>query len=65
MSSRVNEEALSFPSESIKFPLWWEKGSLVNTKFASRVQVVLPKILGSLNIITRTSAEFSRKGDVK
>ncbi len=35
MSGHVEEEALSFPSEFIKFPLWWERGSLVNTKFAS------------------------------
>ncbi len=32
---------------------------------SSRVQVVLPKILGSLSIINRTSAEFSRKKDVQ
>lgn len=31
----VKEEALSFPSEFIKFPLRWEQGSLVNTKFVS------------------------------
>lgn len=50
MSSRVEEDALSFPSHSIKSPLRRHKRSLVNTKFPFLLtcSVVLPEILGSL-----------------
>lgn len=67
ISSRVKEKALSFPSEFIKFPLMRgeRESGLTQSLPLLTCSVVLPEILGSLHVINRTSAEFSRKKDVE
>lgn len=68
MSGHVEEEALSFPSEFIKFPLRRGEGGVRSTLSFPPLftcAVVLPEILGSRGVINTTSAEFSRKRDVE
>lgn len=66
MSGCVKEEALSFPRvHKISSLVGEGESGQDKVCLSSRVQVVLPEILGSLSIINRTSAEFSRKRDVE
>lgn len=67
MSGRDEEDALSFPSQFIKFPLRRQKGESGQHKVSLSPHVFgrPPRDSWQSSVINTTSAEFSRKGDVE